>query len=218
QLVINGNTFKNDKGLSEPATTPFLTDFAASCNNAFARWYTSIGSTTLARTARKYYGLNQPWNIGIGQGSTYYSIPTSAFTGELAQELFGQGQLATAPIAMASVAATVDTGSFKQPIIVPGQAQLKATSLPANVHQYLWQMMRAVTQSGGTAAGVFDSVGSPVYAKTGTADVDRQGKPNSWMVAFDPSRDVAIGCVVLSAGFGAEFAGPEVATALQNLG
>ncbi|MBO0822549.1 MAG: penicillin-binding protein, partial [Actinobacteria bacterium] len=218
QLVINGNTFKNDKGLSEPATTPFLTDFAASCNNAFARWYTSIGSTTLARTARKYYGLNQPWNIGIGQGGTYYSMPTAAFTGELAQELFGQGQLATAPIAMASVAATVDTGSFKQPIIVPGQAQLKATSLPANVHQYLWQMMRAVTQSGGTAAGVFDSVGSPVYAKTGTADVDRQGKPNSWMVAFDPSRDIAIGCVVLSAGFGAEFAGPEVATALQNLG
>jgi hypothetical protein len=35
------------------------------------------------------------------------------------------------------------------------------------------------------------------------------------MVAFDPTLDVAIGCVVLNAGYGASVAGPEVATALQ---
>jgi cell division protein FtsI/penicillin-binding protein 2 len=75
--------------------------------------------------------------------------------------------------------------------------------------------MRAVTQGGGTAAGVFDGVGSAVYAKTGTADVGGQGQPNSWMVAFDPTLNVAIGCLVLNAGYGAQVAGPEVATALQ---
>jgi cell division protein FtsI/penicillin-binding protein 2 len=217
QLVINGNTFKNDKGESEPATTPFLTDFAASCNNAFARWYSSLGAGTLAQTAQKYYGLNQQWDIGIGPGGPYYSIPSTAYNGELAQELFGQGQLEAAPLAMASVAATVDTGSFKQPIVVPGQPQLTATPLPATVHQYLWQMMRAVTQSGGTAAGVFHGVGSAVYAKTGTADVGRQQQPNSWIVAFDPTLDVAVGCVVLNAGYGASVAGPEVAAVLQRL-
>jgi hypothetical protein len=217
QLVINGNTFKNDKGESEPPGTPFITDFAASCNNAFARWYSSLGASRLAQTAQKYYGLNQQWDIGIGPGGPYYSIPATAYNGELAQELFGQGQLAASPLAMASVAATVDTGSFKQPIVVPGQAQLGATPLPAAVHQYLWQMMRAVTQSGGTAAGVFNGVGSAVYGKTGTADVGGQQQPNSWMVAFDPTLDVAIGCVVLSAGYGASVAGPEVATALQRL-
>jgi hypothetical protein len=93
QLVINGATFKNDQGISEPPGTPFLADFAASCNNAFARWYTSLGPGTLAQTAQKYYGLNQPWNIGIGPGGPYYSIPSAAYNGELAQELFGQGQL-----------------------------------------------------------------------------------------------------------------------------
>jgi cell division protein FtsI/penicillin-binding protein 2 len=118
---------------------------------------------------------------------------------------------------MASVAATVDTGSFKQPIVVPGQAQLAATPLPAAVHQYLWQLMRAVTQGGGTASGVFDGVGSPVYAKTGTATVGGQSQPNSWMVAFDPTLNVAIGCVVLNAGYGASVAGPEAATALRQL-
>jgi hypothetical protein len=217
QLVINGDTFTNDQGISEPAGTPFLTDFAASCNNAFAQWYTNIGDATLAQTAQKYYGLNQIWNIGVGPGGPYYSIPSTAFNGELAQELFGQGELEASPLAMASVAATVDTGTFEQPIVVPGQTQLSATPLPGNVRQDLWQMMRAVTQPGGTAAGVFDGVSSAVYGKTGTADVSGQGQPNSWMVVFDPTLNVAIGCLVLNAGYGADFAAPEAASVLQQL-
>jgi len=217
QLVINGQTFTNDQGISEPAGTPFITDFAASCNNAFAQWYSQLGASTLAQTAQKYYGLNQTWNIGIGPGGPYYAIPATAYNGELAQELFGQGELEASPLAMASVAATVDTGSFKQPVVVPGQAQLSATPLPGNVRQDLWQMMRAVTQAGGTAAGVFDGVSSAVYGKTGTADVSGQGQPNSWMVVFDPTLNVAIGCLVLDAGYGADFAAPEAASVLQTL-
>jgi hypothetical protein len=64
-------------------------------------------------------------------------------------------------------------------------------------------------------AGVFDGVSSPVYAKTGTADVSGQGQPNSWMVAFDPTLNVAVGCLVLNAGYGASVAGPDVAAVLQ---
>jgi Penicillin binding protein transpeptidase domain/NTF2-like N-terminal transpeptidase domain len=217
QVDADGEVINNAGGESEPPGTPFLTDFAASCNNAFDRWYASMGPATLAQTAQKYYGLNEPWNIGIGQSAPYYTIPSSASDAELALELFGQGRLETAPLAMASVAATVDTGSFQQPIVVAGQPQLAATPLPVTVRQYLWQMMRAVTQSGGTAAGVFGGVSSAVYAKTGTADVGGQSQPNSWMVAFDPTLNVAIGCVVLNAGYGAQVAGPEAATVFQLL-
>jgi hypothetical protein len=217
QTDADGEMINNAGGESEPPGTPFRTDFAASCNNAFDRWYASMGSKTLAETAQKYYGLNQPWNIGIGQSFPYYTIPSAASHAELALELFGQGRLETAPLAMASVVATVDTGTFKQPIVVPSQPQIAATPLPRNVRRYLWQMMKAVTQAGGTAAGVFDSVSSSVYAKTGTADVGGQSQPNSWMVAFDPALNVAIGCVVLNAGYGAQVAGPEAATVLQLL-
>jgi hypothetical protein len=217
QVDADGEVINNAGGESEPPGTPFLTDFAASCNNAFDRWYASLGPQTLARTAQKYYGLNQPWNLGIGSGVPYYTIPADASQNELALELFGQGRLGAAPLAMASVAATVDAGSFKQPIVVLGQPQSAATPLPATVHRYLWQLMRAVTQPGGTAAGVFDGVGSAVYAKTGTADVGGQGQPNSWMVAFDPTLNVAVGCLVLDAGYGASVAGPEAATLLQLL-
>lgn len=217
QVDADGEMINNAGGESEPPGTPFLSDFAASCNNAFDRWYASMGPQTLAQTAQEYYGLNRPWDIGIGQSAVYYTIPSSASNNELALELFGQGRLETTPLAMASVVATVQAGSFRQPIVVAGQPQLAATPLPATVHRYLWQMMRAVTQAGGTAAGVFGGVSSAVYAKTGTADVSSQSQPNSWMVAFDPALNVAIGCAVLNAGYGAQVAGPEAATVLQHL-
>jgi Penicillin binding protein transpeptidase domain/NTF2-like N-terminal transpeptidase domain len=218
QIDADGEIINNAGGESEPPGTPFITDFAASCNNAFDRWYSSLSPQTLAQTAQKYYGLNQPWDIGVGPGVPYYTLPSSAANNELALELFGQGRLSASPLAMASVAATVDTGTFKQPIVVPGLPQLAGTPLPDTVHQYMWQLMRAVTQGGGTAAGVFDGVSSAVYAKTGTADVSGQGQPNSWLVAFDPTLNVAVGCLVLNAGYGAQVAGPEVASLLQQLG
>ena len=68
------------------------------------------------------------------------------------------------------------------------------------------QLMRAVVTSG-TAAGI--GLGSTVYAKTGTADIKGQEQPNSWLVAFDPTKDVAVACLVLNSGYGAQVAGPE---------
>jgi hypothetical protein len=218
-LTIDGDVFENDSGESTPASTPFLDDFAMSCNDAFAKWYSQIGDTTLAQTAQKYYGLNEQWNIGLGEAGPYYDIPSSASNGELAQELFGQGQLEASPLAMASVAATVDTGDFKQPIVVPGQTQASATPLPSSTQQDLYQLMKAVVyQSDGTAYNIFSGVNSTVYGKTGTADVGAtQQKPNSWMVAFDPTLNVAVACVVLDAGYGASYAAPEEAQLLKAL-
>jgi cell division protein FtsI/penicillin-binding protein 2 len=74
-------------------------------------------------------------------------------------------------------------------------------------------MMRAVVTSG-TAEPV--GFGPDVYAKTGTADINGQGQPNSWIIAFVPSRDVAVACLVVNAGYGAQFAGPEVKAFLDS--
>jgi cell division protein FtsI/penicillin-binding protein 2 len=184
-----------------------MTDFAQSCNNAFtAQWPHLSGA--LASTAKRYFGLNQDWNIGLtGVSASYFNAPASASGSELAQEAFGEGQLVASPIAMASVAATVANGSFEQPWLVQGAKRVSATPLPAATVTYLHEMMRAVVTSG-TAAGI--GFGPNVYAKTGTADVVGQGQPNSWLIAFDSSRDVAVACLVVNAGYGAQFAGPEV--------
>ena len=74
-------------------------------------------------------------------------------------------------------------------------------------------MMRAVVTSG-TAAPI--GFGADVYAKTGTADIKGQGQPNSWLIAFEPSRDVAVACLVVNAGYGAQVAGPEVRAFLDS--
>ena len=41
------------------------------------------------------------------------------------------------------------------------------------------------------------------------------GKSRSWLIAFDPTKDIAVGCLVVNAGYGAQFAGPEVAAFLN---
>jgi hypothetical protein len=211
--TVQGITYHNDKGESEPAGTPFITDFAQSCNNAFTSQWEHL-SGALARTAKDYFGLDQNWDIGItGLSASYFNAPASASGAELAQEAFGQGDLTASPLAMASVAATVDDGTFEQPVLVAGIKQLSATALPTATDSGLKEMMRAVVTSG-TAAGL--GLGSTVYAKTGTADIQNQGKPNSWFIAFDSSQDIAVGCLVLDAGYGASVAGPEVASLLSH--
>ncbi|MGH3169603.1 MAG: penicillin-binding transpeptidase domain-containing protein [Trebonia sp.] len=121
--------------------------------------------------------------------------------------MFGEGAITAAPLAVASVAATVEHGSFRQPVIVPGARQVAATPLPATVDSQLKEMMRDVVTEG-TAAGL--GFGSDVYAKTGIADINGQEKPNSWLVAFDPGQDIAVACLVVDAGYGAQYAAPEV--------
>ncbi len=205
--TIQGITYHNDQKESEPAGTPFITDFAQSCNNAFTTQEPYLYGK-LASTAKDYYGLDQKWDIGIGSlSASYFNAPATASGSELAQEAFGQGYLVASPIAMASVAATVDYGSFEQPILVPGTKQVTADPLPTSTDTYLKEVMRAVVTSG-TAAGI--GFGQDVYAKTGTADIVGQGQPNSWLIAFDPNEDIAVAALVLNAGYGAQFAGPEV--------
>jgi hypothetical protein len=212
-VTVQGITFHNDQGESEPAGTPLYYDFAQSCNNAFDQWWPDL-SGKLASTAKTYYGLDQPWDIGIGGlSASYFNAPAGASGAELAQEAFGQGQLIASPLAMASVAATVDTGTFKQPILTANAKQLTATSLPAATDAGLKQMMRAVVTEG-TATGL--GLGSTVYAKTGTADISGQEQPNSWLVAFDPTKDIAVAFLVVNAGYGAQFAGPEAAAFLNS--
>ena len=211
--TVQGITYHNDQGESEPPGTPFSTDFAQSCNNAFSTQWPHL-SGALASTAQKYFGLNQKWDIGIaGLSASYFNAPASASGSELAQEAFGEGQLTASPIAMASVAATVANGMFKQPILLDGTKQVTATPLPASTDSQLKQMMREVVTSG-TAAGL--GFGPNVYAKTGTADIVHQQQPNSWLIAFDPTKDVAVGCLVVNAGYGAQFAGPEVSAFLNS--
>lgn len=221
--TVEGITFHNatnGPGTPEeslPAGTPFITDFAQSCNNAFTPFWSKLEGGKLASAASTYYGLGQKWDIGLGPNS-YFGMPSGSSGSELAQEDFGQGQVVANPLTMASVAATVGTGQFHQPYLVDTVTKASATPLPSGTDSALKQMMHAVVTSG-TAAGVFNSVGGTLYAKTGTAEADanKDKKNNGWIVVYDPTRDIAIGVVVVDSGFGAQYAGPEAAYVLAHM-
>ena len=213
-FTIQGITYHNDQGESEPASTPFITDFAQSCNNAFSTQWEHLTNGRLAETAKEYYGLDQKWDIGIGSlSASYFNAPASASGSELAQEAFGEGSLTASPLAMASIAATIASGRFRQPYLAAGGPLVTAKPLPVTTDTWLKEMMRAVVTSG-TAAPI--GFGADVYAKTGTADINGQGQPNSWLIAFEPSKDVAVACLVVNAGYGAQVAGPEVRAFLDS--
>jgi hypothetical protein len=217
EVTVTGAAFHNSGGETRPAGTPFIDDFAASCNNAFTSNYDKLSGGVLASTAQTYFGLNQTWDLGLGDPQAYFTMPPDARNSELAAESFGQGTLAASPLAMASVAATVDSGSFHQPYLVDGATKSTATPLPGSTAAALRSMMHAVVAySDGTAHQV--GFGSGVYAKTGTADHGAPGAtPNSWLIAYDPGKDLAVGCVVLGGDFGAQSAGPEVKALLAAL-
>jgi hypothetical protein len=200
----------------EPNTTPFSTDFALSCNNAFTQWWQQMAGGKLANAATTYYGLNEEWDIGLGGKGSYFSMPSHQSGSELAEELYGQGEIEANPLTMASVAATVDTGAFHQPYLVSGLTDMAtATSLPSSVKSQLWTVMREVVTSGTASAVGF---GSGVYGKTGTAEADanKDNYPNGWMIVFDPSKDLAIAAEVTDSNFGAKTAGPEANYVLQH--
>ncbi|MCZ9348133.1 penicillin-binding transpeptidase domain-containing protein, partial [Streptomyces sp. TRM76130] len=68
----------------------------------------------------------------------------------------------------------------------------------------------------GTAAEAMAGVGGDAGAKTGSAEVDGQEKPDGWFTAYRD--DLAAAGVVQAGGHGGDTAGPIVAALLKAAG
>jgi cell division protein FtsI/penicillin-binding protein 2 len=107
---------------------------------------------------------------------------------ELAAATFGQGATAVSPVSMASVAAAVARGQFKQPKLVldpaPAKPAADGPQLDAGAVSSLRSMMREVV-TGGTGVALKDVKGKPVFGKTGTAEFDDKSKDtHSWFIGY----------------------------------
>jgi cell division protein FtsI/penicillin-binding protein 2 len=218
-ITIDNQTLKNSEG--EAGDYDYKQDFAASCNNAFSSFWDAGGMSAdlLADTGKTYYGLNQKWDLGLGDSAAYMNIPSGLHRGVLAESLVGQGDVVACPLAMCSVAATVASGSFKQPILIPKAKQLTATPLGAKLQGDLKALMASVIAPGGTAAGIFPNDGH-FFGKTGTAEYGPTGNPknNSWFVVFNDQHDIALCALAIDGSYGATTAAPECHTVFKKLG
>ncbi len=207
--VVSGQTITNDEP-GDFLTNTFAQDFAVSCNTAFInQGMKTLTGSQQADMAKQVFGLGPVWATGLKIQPPKVPVPTTANL--RASDLIGQGTITMSALAMASVSATVQNGTFHQPILVPGSKQLPADrNLSSSTLDALRSMMRQVVTSG-TAAGVHVPNGSG--AKTGSAEVGNQAKTNSWFTAF--SGNLAIAVEVEAGGHGADTAGPIAADVLQ---
>ncbi|HZG03910.1 MAG TPA: penicillin-binding transpeptidase domain-containing protein [Streptomyces sp.] len=195
----------------------FAQSFAASCNTAFISQAGKLKDDDLTRQARDVFGIGLPWQVGTATFDGSVPVQSDA---QMAASLIGQGGVRANPLIMASVSATVKSGTFHQPYIVSpevdGRALAKAPrSLPAPISQELRSLMRLTATSGSAAEAMAGTTGD-FGAKTGSAEVDGQEKPNAWFTAY--RNDMAAAAVVPASGHGGKNAGPVVRAVLNSAG
>ncbi|MGW0766560.1 penicillin-binding transpeptidase domain-containing protein [Streptomyces sp. NPDC002676] len=211
---LAGWTFHND-GDSEIKKGTFKQSFGASCNNAFINFAPKLSNSDLTKEAQQVYGLGMD-NWAIGVPSFDGSVPVQSGA-QMGASLIGQGGVRMNPLNMASVAATVQAGAFHQPYLVSPSVDhrtlAKATHTMSSKTRAQVKEVMQYTAAYGTAAKAMAGVGGDVGAKTGSAEVDGQKKPNGWFTAY--RGDLVAAGVVQAGGHGGDTAGPIVAALLK---
>ncbi|WP_432058814.1 penicillin-binding transpeptidase domain-containing protein [Streptomyces sp. bgisy022] len=193
----------------------FRASFARSCNTAFISQAPELKNDDLTKQAQQVFGLSKnDWQVGVATFDGSVPVQSQA---SMAASLIGQGGVRMNPLNMASVSATVKAGVFRQPYLVSpevdGRTLAKAarTMSPGTAAQL--RDLMAYTATSGTAAEAMAGVPGDKGAKTGSAEVDGQKKPNGWFTAY--RGDVAGAAVVQQGGHGGSSAGPIVASLLK---
>ncbi|MFH8497503.1 penicillin-binding transpeptidase domain-containing protein [Streptomyces coeruleorubidus] len=209
--------FQNDKKFEIKDGT-FKASFARSCNTAFISQAPKLKDDDLTKQAQQVFGLGlNNWAIGVPSFDGAVPVQSAA---QMGASLIGQGGVRMNPLNMASVSATVKSGTFRQPYLVSpdvdGRKLATASrTLSAGTLSQLRELM-SYTADYGTAAEAMAGVSGDAGAKTGSAEVDGQKKPNGWFTAY--RGDLAAAGVVQQGGHGGETAGPIVAALLKTGG
>ena len=211
--TVDGEVFHNDDGEAS-GTIDLLTAFAQSCNTAF------IGLATADLTGAQLVAAARGYDIGTTPAMGYPayggSVPVPSDLAGLASSAIGQGRTTVSPLAMAMVAAAVDSGTVRLPRLVAGAPDDTAPTHPVDptVRQDLRTMMAAVAASG-TAAG--EGLPAGTFAKTGTAEFGNAKPPqtHAWLIGFEG--DVAFAVFVNVGVSGGKVAAPLAAQFLAHV-
>ncbi len=205
QVDIGGRTFHNFDN-EHFGTTSLQNAFAVSCNTTFAMLASQrLGGHALASMARAF-GLNTKPALGIPGSLGRFTTPRAPV--DVAADAFGQGTDLVNPLSQATVAAAIEDGSWRPPLLVTNPAPAQATrphQLSLTILDTLRPMMRAVVTSG-TASHV--GFPSGVYGKTGTAEYGSGSNPptHAWFIGY--RGDLAFAVLVEGGGTGADASGP----------
>jgi hypothetical protein len=210
-ITVDGQRFRNFEGEAVASLT-LAQAFSLSCNAAFIGAATDLPADTFATTAAQF-GIGTKPEIGLDAFGG--SVPTPTNASEQAATSIGQAKVVVSPLTMASVAATVASGTWHAPRLVTGAAndRVEPRPLDPGVAAALRSMMEGVVTSG-TAAGAGLPPGT--IGKTGTAEFGAGSPPatHAWFVGA--RGDVAFAIVVYGGGVGGAVAAPVAARFLAG--
>ncbi|WP_432176403.1 penicillin-binding transpeptidase domain-containing protein [Streptomyces sp. Tue6028] len=213
--TYGGWKFHNDDDF-EIKNGTFKASFARSCNTAFITQAKELKDDDLTKQAQQVFGIGlNNWSIGVPSFDGAVPVQSNA---QMAAELMGQGGVRMNPLNMASIASTVKAGTFHQPYLVAPSVDHRtlakaSRTMSASTLAQLREVMQ-YTAGYGTAAEAMSGLGPDYGAKTGSAEVDGQKKPNGWFTAW--KGDLAAAGVVQQGGHGGDTAGPIVAALLKS--
>ncbi|MGD1220075.1 penicillin-binding transpeptidase domain-containing protein [Streptomyces krungchingensis] len=213
--TYGGWKFHNDDDF-EIKNGTFKASFARSCNTAFITQAKELKDDDLTKQAQQVFGIGlNNWSIGVPSFDGAVPVQSNA---QMAAELMGQGGVRMNPLNMASIASTVKAGTFHQPYLVAPSVDHRtlakaSRAMSASTLSQLREVMQ-YTAGYGTAAEAMSGLGPDYGAKTGSAEVDGQKKPNGWFTAW--RGDLAAAGVVQQGGHGGDTAGPIVAALLKS--
>jgi cell division protein FtsI/penicillin-binding protein 2 len=214
-LTVDGKPFTNFEGEAAGALT-LAGAFTISCNTAFLGLAEPLPPSALVSAAQSF-GFNSALELPLPVVGG--AFPTPASRVDKVAAAIGQGRVTASPLQMATVAAAVDAGVWRSPVLVRDTPPPQRTTLPVDptVVSTLRSFMRqVVADPRGTAHGA----GLPglVSGKTGTAEFgsDVPPKTHAWFIGY--RGDLAFAVLVEGGGVGGRVAAPVAARFLTALG
>ncbi len=214
EVFVTGLRFTNAGGMAL-GTISLETAYARSCNTAFVGLSTELPDRALEETAARFgFGLD----YSVGLVTVGGSMPPPVDGAEAAASAIGQGRVTASPLHMASVAAAVASGTWRQPTLIlePARpAEVQPNDLGPEVTAALQRMMRSVVTSG--TGGAVARAGSDISGKTGSAEFGTEDPPrtHAWFIGY---RDgLAFSVLVEGGGAGGSVAAPIAAKFLRLL-
>jgi cell division protein FtsI/penicillin-binding protein 2 len=174
-FTVGGQTFTSD---GTGSARPFSDDFADDCGTAFAGLSERLTASQFDQVV-KGFGIGADWD-SLPVPAFSGSVPSAAGVADLAAETIGQGNVQMSPLAMAMVAAAVDSGSWHTPQFIVGSADPSGTALNPSYTTELRSLMRGAVRSG--AARAANRPGAPVYGQVGL--VHTGSTWTSWFVGY----------------------------------
>ncbi len=221
-ITVDGRVFSNYSDFPTgrgPAMT-LREAVALSCNTAFLGAAEQLSPDEMSAAAASLGLCWQP--EALGAAGECAQLPVEGSRTELAAAMIGQGAVTTTPLAMATVIASVQHGATVTPRLVtdpapPGPSG-ESTLTPSEAAALASMLGSVVSDGTGSVLAGAGPGGTPVIAKTGTAEFGTASPPSThaWTVAA--AADLAAVVFVEEGSSGAGTAGPIMRDLLVGIG